>query len=60
MILASDVEEKIRSEIDKFRKEKPGVCYDMKRIAVSEDGKWALVEYNGTWVYASMKYLTNP
>lgn len=35
MILASDVEEKIRFEIDKFRKEKPNVCYDMKRIAVN-------------------------
>ena len=33
---------------------------ELKRIAVSEDGKWALVEYNGTWVYASMKYLTTP
>ncbi|MCR5556881.1 MAG: SH3 domain-containing protein [Butyrivibrio sp.] len=33
---------------------------ELKRIAVSEDEKWALVEYNGTWVYASMKYLTTP
>ena len=33
---------------------------ELKRIAVSEDGKWALVEYNGTWVYASMKYLATP
>ena len=33
---------------------------ELKRIAVSEDDKWALVEYNGTWVYASMKYLTTP
>ena len=33
---------------------------ELKRIAVSEDGKWALVEYNGTWVYASMKYLPTP
>lgn len=29
----------------------------LKRIAVSEDGSWALVEYNGAQVYASMKYL---
>ena len=35
MILASDVEEKIKSAIDKFRKEKPFICYDMKRIAVN-------------------------
>lgn len=33
---------------------------ELKRIAVSEDGKWALVEYNETRVYASMKYLTTP
>ncbi len=30
---------------------------ELKRIAVSEDGKWALVEYNGQQLYVSMKYL---
>jgi hypothetical protein len=29
----------------------------LKRIAVAEDGSWALVEYEGQQVYASMKYL---
>ena len=33
---------------------------ELTRIAVSEDGKWAFVEYNGERVYASMKYLTTP
>ncbi len=32
----------------------------LKRIAVNEDGTWALVEYNGAQVYASMKYLSTP
>ena len=31
---------------------------ELKRVAVSEDGKWALVEYEGSRVYASMKYLS--
>ena len=31
---------------------------ELKRIAVSEDEKWALVEYEGSRVYASMKYLS--
>ena len=30
---------------------------ELKRIAVSEDGSWALVEVDGQQVYASMKYL---
>ncbi len=30
---------------------------ELKRVAVSADGSWALVEYNGSQVYASMKYL---
>lgn len=30
---------------------------ELKRIAVSEDGNWALVEVDGQQVYASMKYL---
>ncbi|WP_022764881.1 SH3 domain-containing protein [Butyrivibrio sp. XPD2006] len=30
---------------------------ELKRIAVSEDGHWALVEVDGQQVYASMKYL---
>lgn len=30
----------------------------MKRIAVSDDGSWALVEYEGQQLYASMKYLS--
>ena len=30
---------------------------ELKRIAVSEDGIWALVEVDGQQVYASMKYL---
>lgn len=30
---------------------------ELKRIAVNEDGSWALVEYEGQQVYASMKYL---
>lgn len=29
----------------------------LRRIAVAEDGSWALVEYEGRQVYASMKYL---
>ena len=32
----------------------------MKRIAVSDDGSWALVEYEGQQLYASMKYLSTP
>ena len=32
----------------------------MKRIAVSDDGAWALVEYEGQQLYASMKYLSTP
>ena len=32
----------------------------LKRIAVNEEGTWALVEYNGAQVYASMKYLSTP
>ncbi|WP_029231352.1 SH3 domain-containing protein [Butyrivibrio sp. VCB2006] len=31
---------------------------ELKRIAVNSENTWALVEYNGTRVYASMKYLT--
>ncbi|MCR5669524.1 MAG: hypothetical protein K6G10_00820 [Butyrivibrio sp.] len=30
---------------------------ELKRIAVSSDGSWALVEYNGQNLYAYMKYL---
>ncbi len=30
----------------------------LKRIAVNQEGTWALVEYNGSQVYASMKYLS--
>lgn len=30
---------------------------ELKRIAVSDDGKWALVDYNGQQLYVSMKYL---
>ncbi len=30
---------------------------ELKRIAVSEDGSWALVEYNGQQLYGSMSYL---
>ena len=30
---------------------------ELKRMAVSEDGSWALVEFDGQQVYASMKYL---
>ncbi len=30
---------------------------ELKRIAVSQDGHWALVEYNGQQLYGSMKYL---
>ncbi len=29
---------------------------ELKRIAVSEDGSWALVEYNGQQLYGAMKY----
>ncbi len=32
----------------------------LKRIAVSDDGSWALVEYNGQRLYGSMKYLSTP
>ena len=32
----------------------------LKRIAVSEDGSWALVEYEGQQLYGSMKYLSTP
>ncbi len=31
---------------------------ELNRIAVNEDGTWALVDYNGSRVYASMKYLS--
>ncbi|MBQ6588500.1 MAG: SH3 domain-containing protein [Butyrivibrio sp.] len=31
---------------------------ELSRIAVNEDGTWALVDYNGSRVYASMKYLS--
>ena len=31
---------------------------ELKRIAVNSDESWALVEYNGQRVYASMKYLS--
>jgi hypothetical protein len=30
----------------------------LKRIAVSGDGSWAFIEYEGQYCYASMKYLT--
>ena len=30
---------------------------ELKRIAVAEDGSWALVEFEGQQVYAAMKYL---
>lgn len=30
----------------------------LKRVAVSGDGSWALVEYEGNQLYASMKYLS--
>ncbi len=30
----------------------------LKRIAVSNDGSWAFIEYEGQYCYASMKYLT--
>lgn len=30
----------------------------LKRIAVSDDDSWAFVEYEGQYLYASMKYLT--
>ncbi|MBQ7424812.1 MAG: hypothetical protein IJV21_00955 [Lachnospiraceae bacterium] len=30
---------------------------ELKRIAVSDDGKWALVDYDGQYLYVSMKYL---
>ncbi|RKM58825.1 SH3 domain-containing protein [Butyrivibrio sp. CB08] len=30
---------------------------ELKRIAVSDDGSWALVEFEGEQAYASMKYL---
>ncbi|MBQ9590846.1 MAG: SH3 domain-containing protein [Butyrivibrio sp.] len=30
----------------------------LKRVAVSSDGSWALVEYEGNQLYASMKYLS--
>ncbi len=32
----------------------------LNRIAVSSDGSWALVEYNGQRLYGSMKYLSTP
>ena len=32
----------------------------LKRIAVSGDGYWALVEYENMQLYASMKYLSTP
>ena len=32
----------------------------LKRIAVSSDGYWALVEYENMQLYASMKYLSTP
>lgn len=32
----------------------------LKRIAVSNDGYWALVEYENMQLYASMKYLSTP
>ncbi|SFP86964.1 hypothetical protein SAMN04487928_11044 [Butyrivibrio proteoclasticus] len=32
----------------------------LKRVAVSSDGNWALVEYENTQLYASMKYLSTP
>lgn len=31
---------------------------ELSRIAVNEEGTWALVDYNGTRVYASMEYLS--
>lgn len=31
---------------------------ELNRVAVNSDGTWALVDYNGQRVYASMKYLT--
>ncbi len=31
---------------------------ELSRVAVNEAGTWALVDYNGTRVYASMKYLS--
>ena len=31
---------------------------ELKRVGINADGTWALVEYNGTRVYASMKYLS--
>ena len=30
---------------------------ELKRIAVSDDGSWALVDYQGQQLYGSMKYL---
>ena len=30
---------------------------ELKRIAVSEDDSWAFIEYDGQYLYASMKYL---
>lgn len=30
---------------------------EMKRIAISDDGKWALLEYSGQQVYGYMKYM---
>ncbi len=30
---------------------------EIKRIAVSDDGQWALVEVEGQQLYASMQYL---
>ncbi len=30
---------------------------ELKRIAVSEDGSWALLDYNGQQLYGAMKYL---
>ncbi|MBR4832163.1 MAG: hypothetical protein IKZ97_06020 [Butyrivibrio sp.] len=40
--------------------EKAGNGTELKRIAVSDDGKWAYVEYNGKQLYGYMKYLTTP
>ncbi len=30
---------------------------ELKRVAVNSEGTWALIDYNGSRVYASMKYL---
>jgi hypothetical protein len=48
------------TESDSYIAAKVSNGTSLKRIAVSNDGNWALVEYNGQQLYGSMKYLSTP